>query len=523
MQISPTTLFLLGAAALLPLLAVAVFLWRRYYREDESNTARLVLKNSALPIAANLINKVIDFGFMAIVLRQLGVAGFGDYSIVVLIAGLYFVTISNWGLNDLTVREVVVDQSQASRLFSITLLLRWGITLLLFPVAAAVVGAYAFIGSPFSQAAVIALALLVLHLFPSALAAACSASFQVFQRMETPAIILVFTNIAKVLIGAIALFALPDVSSRVIALAAVALVVTTLNGVIFFVLQQRLLFPARFVWEWPTGRRLLREAFPLLLNSLLLAVLFRFDVPLLRAFSPASVGVYNAAYGIINVTQIVPPYFVAALFPLLARYAATDRAALDRAYRHALTLLQMIAWPVAVGVTLLASDIIALIAGVEYLPDAAVALVVLIWYLPLSYANGVTQYVLIALQRQSAITIAFGIAAVFNLTLNLLFIPLFGYVAAAAITIATEVVLLAPFMWTLRREGAQPQLLRLTWRPAVAAALMGGAMGAADTIHVALAILIAPPAYGAALWALGAFGVEERALARRVLGRNRPA
>jgi hypothetical protein len=34
------------------------------------------------------------------------------------------------------------------------------------------------------------------------------------------------------------------------------------------------------------------------------------------------------------------------------------------------------------------------------------------------------------------------------------------------------------------------------------------------------AALVAPPVYAAALWLLGAFGAEERALARRVLGRS---
>src|SRR5262245_32531527 len=99
-------LFLLGTAALLPLLGLAVALWRRYYREDATNTARRVAKNSALPIAANLLNRVIDLGFAALTLRYLGPAGNGDYALAALVVGLYFLTISNWGLNDLTVREV---------------------------------------------------------------------------------------------------------------------------------------------------------------------------------------------------------------------------------------------------------------------------------------------------------------------------------------------------------------------------------------------------------------------------------
>src|SRR5205085_6405521 len=102
----------------------------------------------------------------------------------------------------------------------------------------------------------------------------------------------------------------------------------------------------------------------------------------------------------------------AALFPVLAHYAATDRTALARAYRHALALLQMIAWPAAVAISVLARELILLLGGAEYLPGAALALAILIWFLPFSYANGVTQYVLIALRRQRSITFAFGIAAI---------------------------------------------------------------------------------------------------------------
>jgi O-antigen/teichoic acid export membrane protein len=511
-------LFLLGTAALLPLLAFVAVLWRRYYRDDADNTARRVAKNSTLPIAANLVNRAIDLGFAAITLRALGPADNGDYSLAALIAGLYFLTISNWGLNDLTVREVAADQALAPRLFSITLLLRCGIAALLIPAAAGVVGFYALIGKPLSAAAVGALALLTLHLLPAALAAACSASFQAFQRMEVPAFVALLTNVLKVLLGTAVLLA----GGRVVALAGVALAVTTLNGLIFLALQQRLLFPARLIWDWSEGRRRLREAFPLLLNSLLLVVFFRFDYLILRAFfpDPAVVGTYDAAYKLINMTTIVPAYFVAALFPVLARYAATDRAALQRAYRHALALLQMIAWPAAVAVAVLARELILLLGGKNYLPGAAQALAILIWFLPLSYANGMTQYVLIALRRQHAITAAFGVAAAFNLAANLLLIPRYGYLAAAALTVATELAIMVTFVRVLRAEGAVPPLVALTWRPALAALVTGAAMLAAYQLGWPVAALVAPPVYLAVLWLLGAFGAEERALVRRVLGRS---
>jgi O-antigen/teichoic acid export membrane protein len=510
-------LFLLGVLALLPLLGVAVLLWRRFYREDADNAARRVFKNSSLPIAANLVNRVIDLGFAAVMLRFLHPDGNGDYALAALIAAQYFLTISNWGLNDLTVREVAADHTQAARLWSITLLLRCGISVLLIPVAAALVGIYALIGNPLSAAAVGALALLMVHLFPAALASACSASFQAFQRMEVPALVALLTNIARVLVGTMVFI----MGGRVVALAGVALVTTLLNGLLFFALQQRLLFRARMVWEQAAAWQLLREAFPLLLNSLLLVVFFRFDVLILRGVSDASaVGTYDAAYKLINMTTIIPAYFVAALFPMLARYAVSDRAALLRTYRHAVMLLQMIAWPVAFGVTVLSSDLILLLGGQNYLPGAAVALAILIWYLPLSYLNGVTQYVIIAMRRQHSITVAFAIAAVFNLCANLLLIPRFGYDAAAALTIATEFVILLSFVRVLHHEGVLLPFGELSWRPVVAALVMGAAMLALHPFGWLAAAAVAPFVYGAALYVLGAFGAEERALARRVLGKG---
>jgi O-antigen/teichoic acid export membrane protein len=517
-------LFLLAVVALLPLIGAGALLWRRYYREDSDNTARRVLKNSALPIVANLINQAINLGFAAITLRFLGVAGNGDYGFVALVVAQYFLTISNWGLNDLTVREVAADHTLAPRLFSLTLLLRCGIAALLGLAAAGLVGFYALIDNPLSPAAIGALVLLTLHLFPAALASACSASFQAFQRMEIPALVALLTNIAKVLIGTLVFVA----GGRVVALAGVALVTTIVNGLLFLLLQRRMLFQATLAWDWGEGRRLLRESFPLLLNSLLLLVFFRFDYIILRAFySSETIGVYDAAYKWINMTTIVPAYFVAALFPVLSRYAVADRAALGRAYRQALALLQMIAWPVAVAFSVLARPLILLIGGQEFLPGAAWALAILIWFLPLSYANGVTQYVIIALRRQRQITVAFGIAAAFNLIANLLLTPRWSYIAAAALTVATEVVILLPFLRILRAEQIVLPLLALIWRPAAAALLMGAAMlaiappgGETTWPQIGLAALAGAPVYIGTLWLLGAFGAEERALARRVLGRS---
>ena len=99
--------------------------------------------------------------------------------------------------------------------------------------------------------------------------------------------------------------------------------------------------------------------------------------------------------------------------------------------------------------------------------------------------------------------------------------PASGYVFAAIVTVVTEAVLVLPFVSILRREQALPNVLALAWRPALAALAMGAAMLLVYNLgpQGLLAAVVAAPVYLAALWALGAFGAEERALVRRVLGR----
>src|SRR6185437_6445609 len=103
---------------------------------------------------------------------------------------------------------------------------------------------------------------------------------------------------------------------------------------------------------------------------------------------------------------------------------------------------------------------------------SANALRVLIWFLPISYVNGITQYVLIAVNRQRTITIAFASAVIFNLVANLILVPIYGYMAAA-VTVATEAVLFVPLSIAVHRYVGEFNWFRFAFRPTIAAIAMG--------------------------------------------------
>jgi O-antigen/teichoic acid export membrane protein len=263
---------------------------------------------------------------------------------------------------------------------------------------------------------------------------------------------------------------------------------------------------------------LLRESWPLFVNQLLAGLFFKVDALLLPALaSLRAAGAYGAAYTVVDGVGVISSSFTLALFPRLARQAEANGDGLTRAYRLGLRLLLQVAFPLAAGVSLLAEPLVGLIGGRSYLPEGALALSATIWFLPFSFTNGLTQYVLIALGQQRFLTVAFVVGLAFNLTANALLIPRYGILAAALVTVASELVLLIPFQWRLTRsiKGVNP--LREGFHAVLATALMAPVVWwLRDGIHPLVAILAGILIYPLALWAVGGLDAEQRELLWRL-------
>jgi O-antigen/teichoic acid export membrane protein len=189
-----------------------------------------------------------------------------------------------------------------------------------------------------------------------------------------------------------------------------------------------------------------------------------------------------------------------------------------RAYVLSLKILLWIALPITVGTIFIARELILFFGGEAYLPESAIALQVLIWFLPFSFINSVTHYVLIALGQQRFLTRAFIIGVTFNVIANLIAIPPLSYVGAAGVTIFSEMVLLIPFYYAVRKNLASVPFISIAWRPMLASALMGVALWwLVERVGLLMAVPIVGVLYFAILIGLGALGEDERALLRRVL------
>lgn len=510
------------AAGLVVLGVGAVLLLARSgRRQQEEDVARRLLRNSALPLLIQIGVRALDFGFIAVFYRLLPKDAVGDYDVAALLVSLYLGTIAEWGLGVLLTRELARDRQAIASTFGTALILRLGLAIVALPVAFLVIGGYQLFQSlgvityGISTLGAALIAILTLTLLPSAIGSAVTSVFLAAERPIVPALVNLLNNVLSTALRLGALL----LGFGVVGVAWAALAATVLNAVIFAVLLRRHFGWPGWQWDSALARSMMRAAFPLMLNSLLMVVFFRFDTFIIRAFhGPRAVAEYGAAYKIPPIALILPPIIVNALFPRFSRQALDDRAGLLRGYRLTLRVLLLLALPLSTVVSALAPVAIRILAP-GYGAAAEQALALLIWFVPMSYVNGIAQYVLIAVDRQGQITRAFALTAAFNLVMNLLLVPRWGIAAAALTTVASEFVLYLPFRRVLRDELGSAPLGGLVWRPLLAALAAGSAMLVLGSRPV-LAVPVGLGCYVLILWLLGTFTDEDRALLLRLAGRK---
>jgi O-antigen/teichoic acid export membrane protein len=309
---------------------------------------------------------------------------------------------------------------------------------------------------------------------------------------------------------------------RIVGLAAASILTNAATLGILALLARRLVWPPRARRQWPRARvhidwglqrTMLAESWPLMASLLLQSLFTGINLLLLqRLQGDAVVGWYDAARKWVDALNIIPSFFTFAVFPVMSRQAAQDRSGLRRSYRLSVKLLTMVTLPAAVLITLLATPLVGLLSGAKFLPHGAVVLRLLIWSILFGWINSLTNYVLIALNRQRYVLLASAARVAFTVVANALFVRTFSYVASAWIIIGGELLLVLLFYADLRRHLGPLRWVRTLGRPALAGLAMASIAWAAAAYSRPLALLVSPAVYLVALILLRVLTPEEWAL-----------
>lgn len=225
-------------------------------------------------------------------------------------------------------------------------------------------------------------------------------------------------------------------------------------------------------------------------------------LPHLRNFTEN--GYYTAVYKFWDTLAFLPAVVGVSLYPFFAESLARGAKIQVRQVLETYTRYMIaIAIPLTVGAYLLASKLTVAFYGAAFAP-AAPALWLLVAAVSVLFIYVPVNSVMIS-QRTKIATIITGCTLVFNLVLNLIFIPKFGFVAAAVITLFSEVIQLVGYTIVVKRRIVNFNYLSNFIKPIIAGLLMGMALYYFVHLNVWILIVLGGVVYAAALISLGFF------------------
>jgi O-antigen/teichoic acid export membrane protein len=259
-------------------------------------------------------------------------------------------------------------------------------------------------------------------------------------------------------------------------------------------------------------RRLLLAGLPLALGFTITTVYAQLDIVLLQLIKNFQmVGWYSAANKYVDAVAWVPQTAMGAIFPALSMLSIGDRRRLAFAYEKSYKMLTLLGLPLAVGMGLTADSLVHVTRGFE---QSIPALRILAPSVVLLFTNNAFIYTLTAINRQVDFTRLAVVTLAVNVALNLVLIPAYGYLGAAAASTLTEVALFAGGWWLLRRHRLSLRVAGSIGRVLASAAIMGATVYLIRSWPLAIVVVAGVAIYVAALLSLRALDAEEWSILR---------
>lgn len=490
-----------------------------------SGIARRVAFNTIIQFIGRIAGAIIAIVSTRLIADHLGVVGYGRYTTIFAYI-TFFGAIADFGFFWYLVREVAKNKENTEKITANVISLR-----LLFSLLVLVFGSIiAFTVPRYDEVVRIGIVLLAASTLWVSLSNTLIGVFQANERMDYPVINEVLGRLVTLLLTWLVIRAGYDLLPIVIAALVGSFVVFFLN----FVFAQRYT-RLRLGFDFHLWKDIMRENTTLGINVLLSIIYFKIDTVILSALRPSlDVGIYGAPYKVIEILLAFPAMFMGAVFPGLSRIINSDPAKTKVILQKAFDLLTIAAWGVTVGTIMLAPSIIALTTrgGEDFLTastisiaglpiTAPIVLQILAIAVGLAFIGTFFFSTIVAQGVQKQLIIGNIINALVNSGLNFLLIPFFTYVAAAGMTVVSEIIILVFSAIIVYRNLQFLPKLTVVWKAGFSALIMALLLyWVSDMMHVVLSTLLGMIAYIATLFATKALTKDMIAL---LLRRTEPA
>lgn len=453
-----------------------------------------VSANALSILSSDVMNRATSFVLYALVARHLGAHEFGQLTLSFTLF-YAFQVFAVGGLKTLVIRQIAKDHTQTARYFLNSCLI---VTLTSIASVVAVWGFVYLMHYPRSTSMVILL--LSFGLLPYTFSAICEAIFQAWEQMRYIAYVNVPVNIAK--IAATFLLLSENRGLYTVILVLLACLATIAVAELWIVFRR---FPVRggavdSTFAWAT----VRAASTFLGIDGTTAVMASTNIILLSKLAgETEVGLYSSASQLLVPLLLVYTSLAQSIFPMMCRKIDPGYRSLKRIAEQALELLMVLALPAVAGLYFIGDRVLALLYKNPAFVQAFPALRIMTFVLIFQVFTSVLGQVLVASHREKITLRIVVVDAVVNLLVGWPLITLFGLRGAAIAWFLTRMADCFQHYTPAAHLLSGIPVLRLVWKPVVAAGCMVLYLALPPAGQVSLLTgLSATVIYGAALFGL---------------------
>lgn len=389
---------------------------------------------AARDVTVQLVGRVGNLALGVVVtiliVRTLGVDRNGEW--VTLLAATTLVgTLTELGLETVAVRRAAAEPEEAASWIGALLVLKVALAI---PAALVVVLITSLIAT--SPEMRLAGALLSATLLVSSLAS-LRVVFQLAMRNDRTIVVMTFNSV----IWMVAVAGVTIAGGGLVAFAAAFAITQVASNLLqaAWVLRTTKL---AFHGVRARAREMLRIGVVLGIGATLTLAYGRIDQLLVLHYTgERGAGLYGTSYTLLERVQFLPATIMTTAFPLLAAAWPADPARMRRLVQQVLEAMALISVP-ALAFTLVASkQALVLLFGQEFAESARVLPVLMLAFVFTCFGYLLGFMAVIVDRQRTFAFIALG-ALAFNIAANVVFLPRYGYLAAAWVTVATEVLVI---------------------------------------------------------------------------------
>ena len=412
------------------------------------NQIQSLFKNTSWLSVSQIIASICAFLWTIIIARYLGVSDYGIVSFAISFTTLIGI-LMDLGISTYIVRELAKNKSLITKYFNNIFLFKVILAIGLFFLSGIILILFGY-----SNLKILVTMIFTVELIVMSLTGFLIGVFQSIEKVKYQAIGSILNSIL-LLIGILITI---NFDWGVVSIAVAYTVAYSIYFTYMLLNYFKYFNFPNFELDFKFIKEVVKGAIPFGLTQFFYSIYFSIDIVMLSYLTgDYSTGIYKSAYNIIYVFTTFFIVYQGVAFPVMSKFFKESQNLIKVSYELSVKYLLLIIIPLSIGIFLYARPLVDLIYSNNF-SLASTPVQILIWSVSFLFVNGAASILLNAIDKEKIVTKIYILAAIFNIFLNLILIPMFNYDGAAIATVLSEMLITVLTLYHIFKTDYKPDL-----------------------------------------------------------------